>query len=876
MVHVAQAQQKATVIQGVVASKATGEVLDGATVRLLHLKDSVVARSIQNRKTNFTFQNIPSGQYRLHISFAGYRDTSFQLEIPGDTLINLDTVWLKPAGDLMEVVVRTTIPPVIVKNDTVVYNTTAYKTLPNATVEELLKRLPGMEVDKDGNITFQGQKVEKIYVDGKEFFLNDPRLASRNLLADMVQKVEAFDTKSERAKLTGIPDANPGKSINLRLKPDKKKGIFGTAQAAYAGDKRYDSRITANYFKGDQYILLTGGTSNGGNILNGAGGLPDSRTANLALNYSNRWNEKVMLSGSYALSSNSNKSRTMSHRETFLEDSSLVQDQQSVASGRSRNHSFGLSLNYAIDSFSTLTATGSLSLNQNENDNNNIAASAIETQGALNPANTAITLSNNNNHAANGNINIQYGRRFKKAGRFFSIGLSNNYNRSVGKGMLRSRTDFFDNGIVADSLIRDQQSSQQNKGSGLGLTLTYTEPIAKGQVFDFGYTLGSGSGNADQRTLNYNYITGLYDEPDSLATNAFNNRNGTQQFSLGYNYFKEKLRYQIGLSVARSFQDNRNLSGNLNNIDQRATNIFPRASLQYNISKQKYLQLNYNGSNHQPAIDQLQPVPDYSNPLLVRLGNPDLKQEFASNVNVQYRSFSTAKTSSFMWQVQYSSVSNQIVNATRTTEQGVQEQQYVNVNGNFNLGTYVSYGLPIGKGNSKGNVNLVTRLQYAQDNSFLNGLLNLRKSYQLGQQAQLNYHSGEMFFASLQASLNWNRALYAVQTNADATFLSQQYSTDLTWRFCGAWVLDTRLNLSLQGSQTNLPSQNIAVWNAGLARELWKDRRAQLKLSVYDILNDASSFGQTTGDNYIETTEMEVLKRLFVLSFYYRFRVNKI
>lgn len=871
------AQTASVTVRGNVMAATNKENLSGATVQLYRLTDSIVIRKTLSQRNGFVLNRVPAGEYELLVSFVGYRDTAYRFMVSAkDSLVRLDTLWLFPkSSEMMEVVVRSVIPPVIVKSDTVVYNTSAFKTQPNATVEELLKKLPGMEVDKDGNITFQGEKVQKIYVDGKEFFLNDPKLASQNLLADMVQKVEAFDSKSDRARLTGIPDNSPGKSINLRLKPDKKKGLFGNAQAGYASKDRYGIRATANYFKRDTYIMLVGNSSNGGNILGGSGGVLNNRVNNIALNYSNRWNEKLTLAGSYSLNDNSSRNQVINHRQTFLGDSSLLEDRLSRSAGSGTNHAFNVSMNYAIDSFNLLTAGTSLAVSSGENMNANDASTAIQKLSGVVPANKAYTLNKTKTNGWNGNMNLQYSHRFRKAGRYFGIGLSNNYSNSDGRGELASRTDFYTDGLVVDSLIRNQRSMQDNRGSGMSVSVNYTEPIAKGQVLDVGYTLSRGRNKANQQTLNYNPLTGKYDERDSLASNAFDNRNNTQQFSLGYNYFKEKLRYQLGMSVSKSFQDNQSLSGNYESIRQDATNIYPRASVQYNISKQQYFQLSYNGSNRQPSIEQLQPVPDYSNPLLIRLGNPDLKQEFTNSVSVNYRSFNAGKTSSFMWQADFRNTANQIVNATRTTAQGVQEQQYVNVNGNFNVGTNINYALPIGKGNSKGSVNLSTRLQYGEDVSFLNGVRNERKNFTGGQQVRVSYHAGEIFFVNVNGSVNWNRSVYSLPGSATGSFLSQAYSTDLSYRIAG-WVVESQFHLSLQGSRNNLPSQTATVWNASVLKDVLKNRTGQLKFSVYDILNNANSFRQSAGDNYIETTETEVLQRVFVLSFVYRFRVNGI
>jgi hypothetical protein len=262
------AQAETVTIKGKIGDSVTHAVLPDASLSLLHLPDSMVIRRSVSGKNGFMFYRLKSGNYELFISNIGYRDTTVRITVKiGDTVLNTGTIWLHPAvRSLVEVVVKAIIPPVITKSDTLIYDAAAFKTRPNATVEELLKKLPGIKVDREGNVTIQGERVQKVFVDGKEFFLNDPRLATQNLLAEMVDKVEAFNEKSERAKLTGIPDLNPGKVINLRLKPDKKKGLFGNGESALASQIRYSVKTNVNYFKGNMYLSGVGSSSNGGNL----------------------------------------------------------------------------------------------------------------------------------------------------------------------------------------------------------------------------------------------------------------------------------------------------------------------------------------------------------------------------------------------------------------------------------------------------------------------------------------------------------------------------------------------------------------------------------------------------------------------------------
>jgi hypothetical protein len=351
------AQTETVTIKGKVGDFVTRAVLPDASLSLLHLPDSMVIRRSVAGKNGFTFNRLKPGNYLLYGSNIGYRDTIVSISLKaGDTVFNTDTIWLQPAArSLVEVVVKAIIPPVITKNDTLVYDAAAFKTRPNATVEELLKKLPGIQVDRDGNVTIQGERVQKVFIDGKVFFLNDPRLATQNLLADMVDKVEAFNEKSERAKLTGIPDQDPAKVINLRLKPDKKKGLFGNAEGGLATQNRYSAKATANYFKGDMYLSGVGSTSNGGN-LQGGGGTLNNKVNDGSLNYRSTINEKWEVAAGFKGTGVTNSNKTFNHRQTFLTDSSLLQDREMTWAAKQQDHAINAYLRYALDSFSVINS----------------------------------------------------------------------------------------------------------------------------------------------------------------------------------------------------------------------------------------------------------------------------------------------------------------------------------------------------------------------------------------------------------------------------------------------------------------------------------------------------------------------------------------
>lgn len=870
------AQTVSVTIKGKVGDSVTHAVLPEASISLLHLPDSMVVRRSLSGKNGFTFDHLKPGQYLLYGSNIGYRDTILPILLKaGDTMYNTGAIWLQPVvHSLMEVVVKAIIPPVITKNDTIIYNVAAFKTRPNATVEELLKKLPGIQVDRDGNITMQGEKIQKVFVDGKVFFLNDSKLATQNLLAEMVDKVEAFNEKSERAKLTGIPDQDPGKVINLRLKPDKKKGLFGSGEGVLASQNRYGIKASVNYFKDDMYLSGVGKTSNGGN-LQGGGGTLNNEVNEGSLDYRNNFGKKVEVTASYTSAGNKSSNTVQNQRQTFLQDSSLLQNRETARWGKQQNHTMNTRLQYTIDSVNSIRSSISFNMSNDGNSNKEVTAGELIQSNSARHINDAFIENNRSGARWNGTFSLNYDHRFKKMGRYLGIGLNKGNSQSNGLGALQSLTRFYnENGLMTDSLARDQLSFQRGDGQNYGFNITYTEPLAKGQVLDFSYSLDNSDGNSKQQTFNYNTITGKYDEPDSTASNNFESSNSSQQIAAGYNYFRKKLQWQAGISLARNSQLNRDLSGDQQDIHQSVTNIFPRASLIYNITKQKNLQVSYSGRNRPPTIQELQPLPDYSNPLLIRLGNPDLKQEFTNEISLRYKDFNTRKNRSVNGQLQFNNTAHKIVNATRISGQGAQEQQAVNLEGNYTIGANIDYNKLLGKGTNKGSLGCNTNVRYENAVNLINAEKNTRKTVNWIQTMRGEYYINEKIAVSAIARFNGSWSGYSVDAGNTSTLFSHNYNASLFYELPRQFFISSSIDLVLNSQQQ--AGAQAAVWNASVMKRLFKKQAGEVKLSAFDILNKSNNFSQYTGDNYIETTKTEVLKRVFVLSFKYNFRINRL
>jgi len=311
-------------------------------------------------------------------------------------------------------------------------------------------------------------------------------------------------------------------------------------------------------------------------------------------------------------------------------------------------------------------------------------------------------------------------------------------------------------------------------------------------------------------------------------------------------------------------------------INQSVTNIFPRASLMYDISKHKNLQISYNGRNRPPTLQELQPLPDYSNPLLIRLGNPALKQEFSNEINLRYKDLGAKNNRSLFWQVQFNNTAHKIVNATRINDQGAQEQQSVNLQGNYAFGTNVDYSRTFGKGPNKVNAGFSTNVRYENAVNLVNAEKNIRKTVNWVQAVRMEYNLQEKFFISSSVGFNGSWSGYTTGTGEPVKLFSHYYNASLFYELPWLFSVSSDLNLNFNAATQYLPGTRVVVWSAAVTKRVFKSQAGEFKLAGYDLLNKNKSISQVTGDNYIETNRMEVLKRVFVLSFKYNFRIKRL
>ncbi len=881
-----QAQPPLPAIRGQVQDSATKQPLEDATIYLVHLPDNTIQRQLRTTKRGFSFSNLTPGNYRIITSYLGYATDTLTLTLSAtdSTLRQVRILLQHSAHDLMQVVVHASIPPAIVRNDTIAFNAGAYPTRPNATVEDLLRKLPGIDIDKNGNITMQGQKVDKIYLDGKEFFLNDPRTATQNLPADIVDQIEAFDSQSEKARLTGIKETTGAKSINIKLKKNRKTGYFGKVYAGVGSGGDGTDDLTGSYSAGATATSLGQnwlfGSANINNInnqftgtdnKNGPGGGGIQTFNNAQLNFRNNKESKLNVTINAGTNGSHTTLNTSTQRKTLLTDSSLYQNSYSQSQSHNQGYNGNAFVEYKPDTFNLINLRSSWSPATS-------SSSEKDTVGISTQKSTGSWLSNqghtnNSNHADGYSINnmVNYRRRWHLAGRTLLISLNQSWQHQSQPASIYNLVNNYDStGALQLQTLTNQRSAQHNNNQGYVGAVSYTEPLKPGHILDLSYRFNHQVGKSDRQSYDYDSLTGKYDHPDTLTTNHFINYNTIQQFSAGYNATEGKYRYQLGVTLQLSDLDEHNLT-DATNFGQHQLNWYPRASLLYTPEKGKTFNFIYTANTTSPTIQQLQPLPDLTNPFLVRVGNPDLLQQITHNFNGNYTAFNSRNFQNLQISLQGDLTQHQITTATDILSGGIQQIQYVNVNDVWHASSNITYGFPLGD-QRKGNSSIGIHGHYGRDISIVNEQKDVTTGLGWGANMKLNFHPVEKMFIEGFAGVDYTNSKYSIYPTQNTQTWQQTYSIDASYELPGALTIASNYNLQVTGSQGTLPTRSVSLWNASIYKDFLRDRRLQLRFSAFGILNTTSNYTQTVGLNYVETRQANLPGRILLLSAIYRFR----
>lgn len=890
------AQQSGVNVTGSVVEQGSDTPIEQATVRLLNVKDSAMVRGVVSaRNGSFTLKNVKKGSYLLHITFIGYDPLYQPLQITGKkNPVNVGKLELSDGAiELGEAVVIGKAPEVTVRNDTVEYNADSYKVTEGSVLEDLLKKMPGVEVDSEGKITVNGKEVKKVMVDGKEFFSDDPKVASKNLPAKMIDKLQVLDKKSDMAQMTGFDDGEEETVINLTVKPGMKQGWFGNAYGGYGSKDRYEGNAMVNHFVNNDQITFMGGANNTNNMgfsdlastmFSGMGGGGGRRggfgagsgitsSGNAGLNFSKEFKpDKLTLGGNTRYSHSDNDARSKSDRQNILPgDSSSYDNSEAMSRTKSDNFGVDFRLEWKPDTMTQLIFRPSFSFSHSMNDNFSDATTLDNERDTVN-TNKSSNYSESNGY--NLNASIDFSRKLNNKGRVFSATLSGGNSDSYSDGMNRSDIVYFNQTDALKNSIIDQRSRYDNKGFNYRAYVSWVEPIGHNNFIQATYSISQRKQEALKNVYNQD-ADGIYNVLDSAYSQSYRNNFISQRASLSFKSQREKFNYTIGLNLDPSYSSSENFVGDttLSKITRKVVNLSPMAQFNYMFDKRTNLRIMYNGRTSQPSMTQLQPVADISDPTNITIGNPDLNPRYTNNVFIRFQQFTPEKQRAFMIMANGSYIINDIVSYTSyNQETGVKTTTYKNVNGNYSGNVRMMLNTPLK--NKKFSINSMTMASFANSNGYINEEKNTNRNLILSERGGIDFRSSYLDLG-VNGNIRYNATSNSLQKENNQNTFNYGAGGYTTIYLPLNFKIESDVNWSTNSGYGDGFKQNEVLWNASASKSFLKNNQGTLRFKIYDILQQRSNISRSVTASYIQDSEYNTLGSYFMVHFIYRFSIFK-
>lgn len=898
-----KAQSQTLNITGVVFDDANKEGIELASIRILNAKDSTyVTGGVTTADGKFSV-GVKPGDYIAHISFLGYVDQYFKVNRGNSSLGN---IYMKEDGiTLGEALVTAQAIEVRVKGDTVEYNADSYKVQESAVVEDLIKKLPGAEVDSEGKITVNGKTITKFLVDGKEFFSSDPKVASKNLPAQIVDKLQVLDRKSDMALMTGFDDGEEETVINLTIKKGMKEGLYGSGTAGAGSEDRYGLSGIVNYMRNESQFTALGGANNtnnegftdnagnsfrgirgGGMNFGGRNGLTRSSSGgfNFALNPSDKlkWGGNIR----YGDTSNDVLQNTFTQYYGSTKGDKVIEDQyenkNNQGVNKSNNFSGDFRFEWTPDKATKIIFSPNFQYGENENFQKSDYLTTL-----LNPADT-VNYGRSENYSSGTSRNLsgrlEVSRELGKKGRVLSLSLSGGYNDLKSDGTTNTETTVLIGSPVRD---KDQIYNLKNNGYNWRAYASYVEPIGNNNFLQFTYSFRKNHTESDRNTF-MNDVFQDYSEIDTTATKKLENDFTNQEIRVNFKAVREKYDYTIGFALQPSKM--KSITTTPKETEPTSNNVFnyaPIAQFNYRWSRQKNLRINYEGSTDQPSASQLSSIRDESDPLNIKTGNPNLKPSFNNRFRLRFQNFNPEQGSMIGLFGNLNFSLNDIVSKTIMHDNGIKENTYDNINGNWNANLRMMLNKPLS--NRKFSLNTSAGGSYQQSNGYTNGEKNTASTLNASGNLGLRYRSDFGAYGNekrsnnidllLRGNLGYNNTVNSLESLKDMNLNTFDYGAyfETTLQLHFGLTFNTDIRYTTNSGYSNGYKINEWYWNASISQQLFKAKNGTLKFSIYDILQQREkivSQPNVSSRSYVQST-YNTIPSYFMISFSYRFQVFK-
>ena len=875
-------------VQGKVQDKKDDGAIESATIRLLSAKDSsLIQGGFTDVKGEFSLSRVKNGNYIIEVRYLGYMNSTRNFTVQDKNVI-LKTIYIAEAQkNLKEVVVSGMAAQMAVRGDTIEYNPAAFKLADNAVVEDLLKKLPGVQVDAAGKVTVNGEEIKKVRVDGKKFFEGDVTMATRNFTVDMVDKVQVIDQKSEMSQLTGFEDDNTERIINLTIKPNRKKGVFGNVAAGAGEDVdgilRYNTNTFLTLMQGESMTTLTGGANNinsmrtsrgRGGITGGGSGLIE--TQNIGVNNNSEISKTLKIGGDGSYTHLTNTAESSTERENYLNGLTRSTNSQSNSVRDNNQANLRLELEWNIDTLSTLIVQPSLGYTTGTSDSysNNINYSNGDSISWGKSNNTSTS------DGLDGGLRFIYSRKSAvKKGRTFSINAGGTLSTSNSDGH-----NYTEKLTYADTTKIDQRTENKSSSYSFDVRASFVEPLWDLRNFlEVAGTYSANIRNSDKFLYNDLNKDGRFTDIDSTYSNKFNSDFYRESLELNYRHQAASYNYMLGIKAEPSQTYSKTNYLNSITVDRpnEVLNFAPSGQFRYNFGRKQFARLEYRGRTDQPSIDQMQPLKT-NNPMYESVGSPSLNPSFTHNMNLMYSSFNQEHLSSLSLGLNGTYTKDALVSNTIYNETGKQYNQTVNaVNAPFSANANIMFNAPI----------IQKRLQFATQTSLrynqrfgysdvmADSLVydasdnlkmgKLSNTVTKGANENLNFtYTTDVVELGLRGSVNYNTTRNNLNANKNQETWDYGFSGNLNLRLPYSWTISNDMNYTKREGYSEF-SKDEWVWNASIDKSVFK-KKGTISLRLNDILRQKLNVMESIGDNSRTLSRSNILTSYFLVSFTYR------
>ena len=895
-------------INGSVKDHDENKPIQNAVIALLTPRDSFLykfTRTDANGK--FVIKDVRPGNYILMTTHPYFADLLDNVDIKSD--IQLAAIGLVSKAKLLQEVIVKSGSGLRIKGDTTVYTADSFKVSANANVGELLKKLPGIQVDKDGKITAMGETVQKVLVDGEEFFGDDPGMAVKNLRADAVKEVQVFDKKSEQSEFTGIDDGKTQKTINLKLKENAKHGYFGKVDVAGGTRQNKENRFNENLlfssFRGKRKLsgyLLSGNTGqdglswqdeqkygagndnisvdlddNGDVSFQWTGNTTDDEpyvdpqngfmtNTNAGLLYSNKWNDKYNLN----LVPKFQNQQYVNHKQTYTQtqvgDSTL--NTNSFETSNVNRHNFKIRgiIDMQLDSANSLKVT--LNTNFYHTQSNSVLNSAnTGGNGTLKNTSNRDLSTDNDKNAISGNLLFRH--KFHKSRRTISFTGNWNVLNNEGKNFLKSFNQAYLDGSPASSQDLNQMKDYNTTTDNLTGKIVYTEPLSKEYSLELAYQVAYNYGTNNQLTYSYTPFSGKYDVVVDSLSNQFKQNIVQNIPSTRLNFANKKWKVNIGSGFGFTNFDLKDITFD-KDYTRNYVNFYPTANITYTYKPNHGIRFNYTGNTRQPTINQLQPLRNNNDYFNQYIGNPDLKPSFTNSFNLSHNGYNFLKDLYTYQGLNVRLTSNSITNnRIINLDSGKTVTQPINTNGNISLNFYSGIGFKIKKIDTR--FNFGPRISYNKYADIINGQKSFSKTFSPGLNMWVSKSKEKKYDFSISDQFEYNSNVTS-QNDTKIHYNTNTLYLNATVYYKKVWSLLTDLQVfSRQKTSQFTSNLNSNQWGARLQRT-FKDNEFTAYISVHDILNDNIGIEQNFYSNTYTQVINDRLKRYFLIGFEWDFK----